>query len=348
MVLQASGTISLSNIQAEFGGVPPTQFSEYFAGGAYVPSGTSGVPSSGQMSFSQFYGKSSVSKTVATGGTVSTITDGGKTYKLHTFSYCNYPSGGSFVVTTGGNIEFLLVAGGGGGGEGRSAENISQVFGGGGGGGGAVGISNASCTPGTYAITVGKGGDAGNWAATYPGAGGASQVWRSDTGTIFYVYGGGRGGFPGSNNSGAGAGGDGGCGGGASLNLSTMSSASGGAAYPITVNNLARGSAGMTGYYSAGTFVAASGGGALGGGYTSSGIVTSFTGTSMTFGEGGAGGTNLTNISTAQGVSGGGSGNNGGVSATQGVDGTGGGGGGGGGGPGARGGHGVVYIRYLA
>ena len=60
MAIANSGAISLSTIQTEFGGSNPISINEYYAGGTYVPSGTSGVngavPTSGQISFSQFYG----------------------------------------------------------------------------------------------------------------------------------------------------------------------------------------------------------------------------------------------------------------------------------------------------
>lgn len=63
MTLPTSGVISLADIQTEFGGANPISINEYYAGGTYVASGTSGtngaVPSSGQISFSQFYGTSS-------------------------------------------------------------------------------------------------------------------------------------------------------------------------------------------------------------------------------------------------------------------------------------------------
>lgn len=41
MTLQASGTISLSNLQAEYGGSNPISVSEYYRGGAYVPNNVS-------------------------------------------------------------------------------------------------------------------------------------------------------------------------------------------------------------------------------------------------------------------------------------------------------------------
>lgn len=60
MVLPSSGYISLSNIQAEFGGDNPVFISEYYtnASGAYT-SGVSGIPASGSVILlSNFYGKS--------------------------------------------------------------------------------------------------------------------------------------------------------------------------------------------------------------------------------------------------------------------------------------------------
>lgn len=65
MTLQSSGAISLDNIQTEFGGSNPASLSEYYAGGTYVPAGTTGtngaVPSSGAISLSNFYGTSAYS-----------------------------------------------------------------------------------------------------------------------------------------------------------------------------------------------------------------------------------------------------------------------------------------------
>ena len=52
MPLPASGPISLSQIAAEFGGAMPHSLSEYYGKAA-------GIPASGQISFSQFHGKTS-------------------------------------------------------------------------------------------------------------------------------------------------------------------------------------------------------------------------------------------------------------------------------------------------
>ena len=60
MAIPASGALSLADIQTEFGGANPIGLNEYYAGGTYVPSGTSGtygaVPSSGTISIQNFYG----------------------------------------------------------------------------------------------------------------------------------------------------------------------------------------------------------------------------------------------------------------------------------------------------
>ena len=58
MTLQASGTITMADIVAEFGGTAPHSISEYYRGGAYVPDipQNAAIPTSGTISFSNFYG----------------------------------------------------------------------------------------------------------------------------------------------------------------------------------------------------------------------------------------------------------------------------------------------------
>lgn len=57
MPLPASGTISLNDLQNEFGGSNPIAISEYYRGGGLVPDipANSSVPASGQISLSNFY-----------------------------------------------------------------------------------------------------------------------------------------------------------------------------------------------------------------------------------------------------------------------------------------------------
>jgi hypothetical protein len=64
MALPTSGPLSLNDIKGEFGGPTSPSLGDYYAGGTYVPAGTSGtngpVPSSGPISISNFYGTSSI------------------------------------------------------------------------------------------------------------------------------------------------------------------------------------------------------------------------------------------------------------------------------------------------
>lgn len=62
MTLPTSGALSLNDIKGEFGGPTSPSLGDYYAGGTYVPAGTSGtngaVPSSGAISIGSFYGTS--------------------------------------------------------------------------------------------------------------------------------------------------------------------------------------------------------------------------------------------------------------------------------------------------
>lgn len=60
MTIKSSGTLSITEIQAEFGGPTPIQLSNYYKGGAYVSGGAAApnVPTSGVIQLSNFYGAS--------------------------------------------------------------------------------------------------------------------------------------------------------------------------------------------------------------------------------------------------------------------------------------------------
>lgn len=66
MTIKTSGDLSISDIVTEFGGSTPHSLSEYYAGGSVVYSGAKGypggvetsIPSSGEISISNFYGAS--------------------------------------------------------------------------------------------------------------------------------------------------------------------------------------------------------------------------------------------------------------------------------------------------
>lgn len=88
MALQSSGMISLANIAAEFGGSAPHALSEYY--------GSDTVPSSGQISFSNFYGTSNITFN-------ATISNGNRSQKAGT-NQRGYSNGNSDTNT--GSVAF--------------------------------------------------------------------------------------------------------------------------------------------------------------------------------------------------------------------------------------------------
>lgn len=107
MPLPSSGPLSLNDIQTEFGGTNPISINEYYAGGSFVPAGTSGtngpVPSSGTISISNFYGTSNVVISISN----QNIIDGTGGARTATAGY-RLTSGGqaqSLINTTFTNLE---------------------------------------------------------------------------------------------------------------------------------------------------------------------------------------------------------------------------------------------------
>jgi len=131
-----------------------------------------------------------------TGGTITDITDGGVNYRVHTFT-----SSGTFDIPSGAiSVDCLVVAGGGAGG----SPNFGN-YGGGGGAGGLIFKPNHQLSQGSYAVTVGLGGDGESndegdnsevfgFTAIGGGRGGSNSISSSD---------GGSGGGGGYNNPGA-------------------------------------------------------------------------------------------------------------------------------------------------
>lgn len=73
MTLQTSGSMTLEQIQTEFGGPTPVVLENYYNGGSYVPSSSANanIPTSGAITFpTDFYGASATTETL-------TITGGG-------------------------------------------------------------------------------------------------------------------------------------------------------------------------------------------------------------------------------------------------------------------------------
>lgn len=113
MTLPTSGTITLLEIQTEFGAPTGTGLLSFYRGGTYVPNTTanSGVPTSGTISVTDFYGASaaslsataspsscSVSSSVAgthTTGTTTVTATGGTGYTYAWTITGNYTDSGS-------------------------------------------------------------------------------------------------------------------------------------------------------------------------------------------------------------------------------------------------------------
>ena len=223
---------------------------------------------------------------VASGGTVTT--DG--FYTIHTFT-----SNGSFVVTTGGQIDYLLVGGGGGGGG----------FGGGGGGGWkkllaqTIGVAS-------FPVVIGAGGAQAGSGST-KGSDGSVTTFNGDS-----ADGGGGGGAFSDSNSTGNNGGSGG--GGGTDSTSPFTGRPGGTG---TVGEGNDGGAGVTGATAGG---GGGGGGAAGtagsgttGGAGGAGHTDSISGAAITYGPGGGGGGQLTGGAGGTGGGGGGGAYNGGT-----------------------------------
>ena len=139
MAIPSSGPLSFTTIQTEFGGANPIGLNEYYAGGAYVPAGTTGtngaVPSSGALSINKFYGTTAVVRGCATYTTAGVYT-------------WVAPAG----VT---KVSVLVIAGGGLGGNSGFCGCEGWGGGGGGGGGGLQYRNNYTVTPGSsYTVTL--------------------------------------------------------------------------------------------------------------------------------------------------------------------------------------------------
>jgi len=267
----------------------------------------------------------------ATGGTVTSYTDGGITYDVHTFT-----GSGTFDVTAGGSVDYLIVGGGGGGGGGT---------GGGGGAGGFV-TGTITVTDSTaYTVTVGGGGAGGSTSSPYRGANGGDSVFAGVT-----AVGGGGGGSnypvsPGYTDPSIGGSGGGG---------------SGGAGRPGAAGTSLQGNAGGNVLSWGGPFTPGGGGGAGADGTNGNGqgagaaggagLSSSITGIAKFYAGGGGSGNFNGSSGGAGGLGGGGNGGKPGAPAS-GAANTGGGGGGqqqNQNGAAGSGGSGVVIIRFIS
>ena len=252
---------------------------------------------------------------IADGGTVTTITDGGKNYTLHTFT-----ANGTFTLNYPYDIQYLVIGPGGTGGDGVILTSPTRVFGGGGGGGGQVVIGNVGIDRGNYSIVV------------------SSGIASAITELSVTAQPGGAGGTQGVNSSNGYAGASGGGAAGRGTGAATLGGSAlyGGFAGGNGVSNSNNGGGGG-GWTSAGQVP-------IGTWYGGTGITSTFSGSTQFYAGGGGAGFG----GFSQG--GGGNGARSGTPAENGQN-YGGGGGGGYGTPallipGGTGGQGVVMIRY--
>ena len=255
------------------------------------------------------------------GGTETTYTSGGTTYKVHTFT-----STGFLRVTAAISMNFLIVGGGGG----TAAAELSYGATGGGGAGGMVEGTGITIPAGKHTITVGSGGAASN-AYNVAGSGGDSSFAYG--GTTVTAKGGG--GSPDYGTAGtAGGSGSGGSEPNGAAGSSTQSSQNSGISNIQQFGNAGGQAAGYTSGAGGGGGAGGAGQARSAGGAGGSGRANSITGSSVTYAVGGNGGaTGYANGSA--GTNGRGNGASGATSSHPSE------------GQGAAGGSGIVIVRYV-
>lgn len=285
---------------------------------------------------------------IATGGTVTQLTQGSQIFCVHRF---NTVGNNTFTLNQARNVEYLIVGGGGGGGSSDLYNFTNWMSGGGGGAGGVLQGEVQGLGQGQVTVVVGAGG-AGGTGSTGRGDNGAD----SSFGTLIGRGGGGGGGSTSIPVSMTPTTGGSGGGGGGRQSWDNQPATSGAAGTSGQGN---AGGDGRNGNNSA-EQTGAGGGGAGGaggnglrnrGGVGGAGITSSISGTAQSYAGGGGGGHRGTSGRGGSATHGGGNGAGGNSTAAagNGAANTGGGGGGAGRGQAAagNGGSGVVILRYL-
>ena len=173
MALQSSGAISLLDIAGEFGGSAPHSLSEYYGAAA-------GVPSSGTIRFSDFYGTSSSQTFIISSNQSNVTTSGlgmssGDTLVINSgvYVYSTSVSNAALIVDTSNititNNGYIIGKGGEGG---MALSNHGNGNGNGESGGPAIQITQSGCSL-TNTGTVGGGGGGGSHSRYGSGGGGA-------------------------------------------------------------------------------------------------------------------------------------------------------------------------------
>lgn len=191
-----TGTVTLADIQLEFGGTDPISLDEYYRGGAYVPdgTGTSSIPTSGAISLNNFRGASKTATVTYAiiggggGGGAGRDDDGGAGYGL-------YATSGGPSSISGDGIQTITAPGGSGGYSfafvysAPPSDGQSTTYGPGG-AGGATQQYGQSAPSTSYG--AGGGGGGGDNPQTYDSSGNRGQGGFAGTlltGTVQVIYG---------------------------------------------------------------------------------------------------------------------------------------------------------------
>ena len=230
MPLQSSGSISLQDMQDEFGGSHPISMSEYYRGGSHVYGNNSNVPESGLVSMGNFHGGVGVLLLSSAG----TINGYGNRQEITVSSYIS--SGGVLIIPS----DMYVWS--------DSTGSYGMVV-------------DIPCTIINYGRIIGKGGNGGSWYTRGYNGGAAMRITSSGV-TIqnmsgAFIAGGGGGGGGGTwdrdNNRSGGGGGAGGANG-------------GNGAFPRSYNTNYGGTGGAINGTSTGNLSGATAGGGGGGG----------------------------------------------------------------------------------
>jgi len=201
MAIKSSGSLTFTEIEAEWDNSSPFSLSEFYSGGSTVYAGAAdgdgnAIPSSGAISFSNFYDTTffdaaSNSTVVASGPGTATNNRKGQ----QTTSTVTVPAGANAIYITN------TVAGGGGGLRGQEHKDVGEQPGDGGGGGAGITSAYFTVVAGeTLTFKVGHGGNDNTvtWSTEVytqstnvtDGTGGTSRLEGSSTGLLFNLAGG--------------------------------------------------------------------------------------------------------------------------------------------------------------